>query len=52
VIPNARTPISGAYPDVSSSIVIDGASDTTTNYLDFGAATNSPGRFYRIRLVQ
>jgi hypothetical protein len=24
---------------------------TTTNYLDLGAVTNSPARFYRVRLV-
>jgi len=42
---------SGSYSDLSSNIVIAGVSDTTTNYLDLGAVTNSPGRFYRIRLV-
>ncbi len=24
---------------------------TTTNYLDTGAATNAPARYYRVRLV-
>ena len=24
---------------------------TTTNYLDVGAATNAPSRYYRVRLV-
>lgn len=47
----AAPDISGSFSDVSSNIVITGTSDTTTNYLDLGAVTNSPGRFYRIRLV-
>lgn len=44
--------IDDVYSDVSCNIVITGTSDTTTNYLDLGAVTNSPVRFYRIRLVQ
>jgi hypothetical protein len=28
-----------------------GAGETTTNYADFGGATNEPARFYRIQLV-
>ncbi len=32
-------------------IIIDGSGDATTNYVDGGGATNSPSRYYRIRLV-
>ena len=32
-------------------IIIGGSGDVTTNYIDEGGATNSPARFYRIRLV-
>ncbi len=39
------------FTDISGSIVILGNGDTTTNYLDAGAATNGPTRFYRVRLV-
>ena len=38
------------FTDVSGLIVIPGSGDATTNYLDSGALTNSPGRYYRIRL--
>lgn len=44
--------LSGAYSNVSPNIVLPGGGDITTNYLDAGGATNSPTRFYRIRLVQ
>src|SRR5262249_29997905 len=43
--------ISGSYSNVSSNIILPGSGDTTTNYLDAGAATNAAGRFYRIKLV-
>jgi hypothetical protein len=39
------------YSDVSSNIVIPGGGDAITNYVDSGAGTNLPLRFYRIRLV-
>ncbi len=38
------------FTDISGPIAIPGSGDTTTNYLDGGGATNSPSRFYRIRL--
>lgn len=47
----AASNLAGSYSDVSSNIIITGSSDTTTNYLDIGAVTNSPARFYRVRLV-
>ena len=31
--------------------IVTNAAGTTTNYLDLGAATNFPARFYRVRLV-
>src|SRR5262249_1777106 len=30
---------------------VTNTTSTTTNYLDLGAVTNSPGRYYRVRLV-
>jgi len=41
------------FADVSAPphIIVSGAGDTVTNYVDSGAATNTPARFYRIRLV-
>jgi hypothetical protein len=43
--------VAGSYSNVSPNIVVPGSGDTTTNYLDSSAATNSPSLFYRIRLV-
>lgn len=37
--------------DISGPIIIHVSGDTATNYLDVGAATNVPSRFYRVRLV-
>jgi len=45
------TSVGGSYTNVSADIVTVGSGDTTTNYLDAGAATNASSRFYRIRLV-
>lgn len=42
---------SNNFADVSSSIVAPGSGQVTTNYLDSGGATNTPSRFYRVRLV-
>jgi PKD repeat protein len=39
------------FMDISGPIVIGVTGDTTTNYTDSGGATNSPARYYRIRLV-
>jgi PKD repeat protein len=39
------------YSDISGQIIISGSGDTTTNYVDGGGATNSPARYYRVRLV-
>ena len=39
------------FADVSGPIVIAVPGDTMTNYTDVGGATNSPSRYYRIRLV-
>jgi len=48
--------VAGSYStnfvDISASIVILGSGDVLpTNYLDAGAATNWPTRFYRVRLA-
>ena len=39
------------FADLSGSIIISGAGGVTTNYTDNGGATNSPSRYYRIRLA-
>jgi beta-glucanase (GH16 family) len=41
----------GSFSNISGNIVIMGTGVTTTNYLDAGAATNTPANYYRIRLV-
>jgi len=39
------------FVDISGPLLILGSGDTSTNYVDVGAATNSPAKFYRVRLV-
>jgi autotransporter-associated beta strand protein len=39
------------FTNISGSIIIPGSGDTTTNYVDTGGASNTPSRYYRIRLV-
>ena len=39
------------FNDISAPIIISGNGDATTNYTDSGGATNTPSRFYRVRLV-
>jgi hypothetical protein len=46
----AAPQINAAFSNISSPIVVVGSS--ITNYLDKGAATNFPARFYRIDLMQ
>jgi PKD repeat protein len=38
------------FLDLSPLIIIAGSGDAITNYLDQGGATNSPSRYYRVRL--
>jgi sugar lactone lactonase YvrE len=38
------------FSDISGPIILSVSGDTTTNYTEFGGATNGPGRFYRVRL--
>lgn len=41
-----------SFVDISGSqTILPGSGDTSTNYIDSGAATNVPSRYYRIRLV-
>jgi hypothetical protein len=42
--------VSGAFVDISGSIVIQGSGSQVTNYVDVGAAANQTARFYRVRL--
>lgn len=46
------TDLGGTWSDVSPNIVLAGSGDSVTNYLDAGAVTNTPARFYRVQLVQ
>jgi fibronectin-binding autotransporter adhesin len=39
------------FTDFSGLIILPGSGDATTNYVDAGGATNTPARYYRIRLV-
>src|SRR5580704_1986140 len=39
---------SNSFGDVSAPIYVPGSGIITTNYLDAGAATNSPARYYRM----
>jgi hypothetical protein len=43
--------LSGGYSNISPNVILPGGGDTTTNYLDPGATTNSMMRYYRVRLV-
>jgi hypothetical protein len=45
----ATTNLLAGFADISSNILITGTGATITNYLDIGAATNWPVRFYRVR---
>ncbi|HUK81169.1 MAG TPA: hypothetical protein VLZ12_00905 [Verrucomicrobiae bacterium] len=47
----ATSDLASSFADISSAIAITGAGLTSTNYLDAGALTNFPSRFYRIRLM-
>lgn len=42
---------SNNFADLSPVIVPNGIGLISTNYLDSGAATNKPARYYRVRLV-
>jgi hypothetical protein len=44
--------LTGGYSDLSTNLLITGSGSATTNYVDVGGATNTPSRFYRIRMVQ
>ena len=39
------------FVDISGPLFILGSGSTTTNYTDPGAVTNSPAKFYRVRLI-
>jgi polygalacturonase len=42
---------SNNFSDISGVLIIQGSGDVTTNYTDFAGATNTPSRYYRVRLV-
>jgi PKD repeat protein len=39
------------FSDIAGPLYISGTGDTSTNFTDPGAVTNSPAKYYRIRLV-
>ena len=43
--------LDAGFADLSSTIDIPGTSLSITNYLDLGGRTNTPSRFYRVRLA-
>jgi nucleoside diphosphate kinase len=44
--------VDGSYSNNFADIyVVTSNVGTTTNYLDLGGVTNSPSRYYRVRLV-
>jgi hypothetical protein len=52
VVQAANGSLSGGsgFSDISGPIILSVSGDTTTNYTDFGGATNGGARFYRVRL--
>jgi hypothetical protein len=50
VIQAVNGDVTGAFVDISGSIVIQGSGSQVTNYVDVGGAMNQPSRFYRVRL--
>jgi T5SS/PEP-CTERM-associated repeat protein len=50
VLQTSTTPAAG-FADLSPVITVPGSGDTVTNYLHAGATTNSPARYYRVRLA-
>jgi hypothetical protein len=47
----AAATVTNGFTDLSLPLTITGSGDAVTNYLDAGAATNGPGRFYRVRTM-
>jgi len=39
------------FVDLGSPVIVPGVGESMTNYVDVGASTNAPGRYYRLRLV-
>jgi hypothetical protein len=52
VVQAATGSLSNNFSDISPSIVAGGGDLTNASYVDVGGATNFPGRYYRVRLVQ
>jgi len=48
----SETDLAGTWSNISGNVIITGSGVTTTNYLDAGAATNTPANYYHIRLVR
>jgi hypothetical protein len=51
IAPTAQGQYTASYSNISPDLIILGTGDTTTNWLDAGALTNWPARFYQIKLV-
>jgi T5SS/PEP-CTERM-associated repeat protein len=50
-MPTVNGSYTNAFTDVGAALLAPGLNVGTTNYLDVGGATNTPSRFYRVRLV-
>jgi len=48
---NGSYATNGFMDIVGSQTIVSGSGDTSTNYVDVGGATNTPSRYYRVRLV-
>jgi PKD repeat protein len=45
------TDLNTPWSNLSPNLILPGSGDVITNYLDVGTLTNTPGRFYRVRLA-
>jgi hypothetical protein len=41
----------GTFADISAPLTIPGSGAVTTNFVEVGGSTNTPARFYRLRLI-
>jgi T5SS/PEP-CTERM-associated repeat protein len=51
VLQSSGVPVVTNFTDISPRIAVSGAGESTTNFLDVGAALRAPARYYRVRLV-
>lgn len=51
VAPGGRSSITNNFVDLSPLVLVPGTGESVTNYVEAGALTNGPARYYRVRLV-